>query len=186
MRTVTKRTSKTRSLAVLFSGLIAMTLTFVIAVGSPMIPRETVYRIVEADSLIVLKGMRELRVYINGHVDRVYCVGIGANASGHKRSRGDRRTPEGLYTIDWRNPESDYYKALHISYPNAADKAWARKRRVHPGDNILIHGRPNEAAGLYTFDWVGNWTDGCIAVDNPHMDELWSIVPNGCPIRILP
>lgn len=186
MRTVKKRTSRTRPLAVVFSGLIAMTLTFVIAVGSPMVPRETVYRIVEADSLIVLKGQRELRVYIDGHVDRVYCIGIGANANGHKRNRGDRRTPEGLYTIDWRNSESDYYKALHISYPNAADKARARKRRVHPGDNILIHGRPNEAAGLERFDWVGTWTDGCIAVDNPHMDELWSIVPDGCPIRILP
>jgi murein L,D-transpeptidase YafK len=149
-----------------------MTLTVVIAVGSPMIPREVVYRLVEADSLRVHKNLGELHVYIDGHVDRVYCVGLGANANGPKRHRGDRRTPEGLYTIDWRNSESDFYKALHISYPNSVDKARERKRRVHPGDNIMIHGRPNNAAGLEAFDWAGNWTDGCIAVDNPHMDEL--------------
>lgn len=186
MRTVRKRTPRTRSYAVMLSGFLATTLTFVIAVGSPIIPRETVYRIIEADSLVVMKSLKELRVYIDGPVDRVYCIGLGANANGHKLHRGDRRTPEGLYTIDWRNSESDFYKALHISYPNDADKARARKRRVHPGDNIMIHGRPNEAATLEAFDWVGNWTDGCIAVDNSHMDELWSLVPDGCPIRILP
>lgn len=186
MRIVSKRISKTHSFSVLLSSLLAMTLTFVIAVGSPMIPREFVLRIVEADSLVVVKGLGELRVYVDGQVERVYCIGLGVNPNGPKRHRGDRRTPEGLYTIDWRNPDSGFYKALHISYPNAADRAHARKRRVHPGDNILIHGRPNEAAELPTFDWATNWTDGCIAVDNSHMDELWSIVPDGCPIRILP
>jgi murein L,D-transpeptidase YafK len=186
MRHVSKRVSRAQKHVVALCCFTAMTLTFVIAIGSPTIPLEFELRIVEADSLVVVKGLRELRVYVDGQVERVYCIGLGVNADGPKRYRGDRRTPEGLYTIDWRNPESSYYKALHISYPNAVDKVRARKRGRHPGGNILIHGRPNEAAHLPEFDWATNWTDGCIAVDNSHMDELWSIVPDGCPIRILP
>jgi len=190
MRLVSKRNSRSNSLSVLISAVLAVTLTVVIAVGSPIIPREIEIKFkirnVVVDSLVVVKSLRELRVYIDGQVEHVYCIGLGANPVGAKRQRGDRRTPEGLYSIDWRNADSDYYKALHISYPNAVDKARARKRRVNPGDNILIHGRPNEAASLTAFDWTSNWTDGCIAVDDTHMDQLWSIVPDGCPIRILP
>lgn len=186
MRSVTKRKSKTLPFTVIVTQVIGLVLTCVIAFGSPARFREIAIRMVQADSIVVVKHARELQLYIDGQLERVYCIGLGQNPVGPKRQRGDQRTPEGLYTIDWRNDNSDYYKALHISYPNQADKSRARKRRVHPGDNIMIHGRPDEAAGLAQFDWTTNWTDGCIAVDDPHMDELWSIVPDGCPIRILP
>lgn len=186
MRSDPKRQSNTLPFTVIVTPVIGLVLTCVIAFGSPARFREIAIRMVQADSIVVVKHARELQVYIDGQLERVYCIGLGQNPVGAKRQRGDRRTPEGLYTIDWRNDNSDYYKALHISYPNQADKSRARKRRVHPGGNIMIHGRPDEAAGLAQFDWTTNWTDGCIAVDDPHMDELWSIVPDGCPIRILP
>jgi murein L,D-transpeptidase YafK len=186
MRIVSKRKPNARPVALLAACLVGVGLTCVIAFGSPFIPYEYVVPQMLADSLVVIKSERALQVFIGGQVERVYCIGLGVNAEGPKRQRGDRRTPEGLYTIDWRNGNSGFYKALHISYPNESDKALARKRRVHPGNNIVIHGRPNEAAHLISFDWATNWTDGCIAVDNSHMDELWDIVPDHCPIRILP
>ena len=108
----------------------------------------------------------------------------GDQPVGHKRFQGDERTPEGRYTISYGNPQSSYYLSLHIDYPNAQDRAYARSRGRSPGGLIFLHGQPN---GLpYEQRIPGDWTDGCIALSNAEIAELWSLVPDGTPIEIRP
>jgi murein L,D-transpeptidase YafK len=110
-------------------------------------------------------------------------IQLGDAPVGHKRFEGDERTPEGRYTIDYANPDSAYHLSLRISYPNAADEAYARERGRSPGGLIFIHGQPN-AVPLGRMP--GDWTDGCIAVSNDEMEMLWQAVPDGTVIDILP
>ena len=110
---------------------------------------------------------------------------MGRNwADGHKQSEGDERTPEGRYIIDWRNPRSIAHLSLHISYPDEEDVAAAREAGRAPGGNIMIHGLPNGWGALGPLHRVLDWTDGCIAVTNEEMREIWSKVPDGTPIEI--
>ena len=111
---------------------------------------------------------------------RQYSIALGPNPVGHKLQEGDGRTPEGPYTIDYRNPKSKYYLSLHISYPNSADAARAHESGVPPGRDIMIHGLKNATPS------PGDWTQGCIAVTNQEMDEIWSLVLDGTPILIEP
>jgi murein L,D-transpeptidase YafK len=121
------------------------------------------------------------------NVVRSYRIGLGDNPSGHKLYEGDERTPEGDYTLDWRNPNSDFYKSIHISYPNKKDLELASAWGLNPGGNIMIHGLPNNSAEGMEFAYSGlDWTDGCIAVSNAEIDEIWQLVADGTPIRILP
>ena len=139
-----------------------------------------------ADKVLVKKSVRKLYLIRNGQVFREYDVMLGQNPVGHKQQRGDGRTPEGLYRIDYRNAASQYYLSLHISYPNRADKEAARKRGVHPGGAIMIHGLPN-GAGEDSWDYIErDWTDGCIVLANPQIKEIWDLVKDGTPIEILP
>jgi murein L,D-transpeptidase YafK len=101
---------------------------------------------------------------------------------GAKIREGDERTPEGEYVLDWHNPDSDYYKSIHISYPNAKDVARAKRLGAPPGGDLFIHGQPNDFTG--PGKERGDWTAGCIAVSNPEMDEIWRAVPDGTPIVI--
>ncbi|NLR71179.1 L,D-transpeptidase family protein [Novosphingobium sp. ERN07] len=109
-------------------------------------------------------------------------IQLGDAPQGHKRFEGDERTPEGRYVIDHGNPQSAYHLSLHISYPNAADKDFAESQGKSPGGQIFIHGQPN---------WIkigrvpGDWTDGCIALSNEEIEELWSLVGDGTPIEIV-
>ena len=103
--------------------------------------------------------------------------------SGHKHFEGDERTPEGRYLIDYRNPRSAYHLSLHISYPGADDRAYAAAHGRSPGGEIFIHGQPN---ALTEGREPGDWTDGCIAVSNAEIEELWREVPDGTPIEIRP
>jgi murein L,D-transpeptidase YafK len=133
------------------------------------------------DYLLVDKTRRILVAYAGGQpvkVIRGLQFGIPA---GHKQFQGDRRTPEGLYTIDTRNPRSQFYLSLRISYPNAADRAFAAQYGRSAGGDIFIHGQPNGYAGARV---PGDWTDGCIALANEEIAELWAIVPDGTPIEI--
>lgn len=119
---------------------------------------------------------------------RSYRISLGENPVGHKQQEGDERTPEGDYLLDWRNPNSSFYKSIHVSYPNAQDRARAKQRGVDPGGMIMIHGRPNwltSAVVAREYDGA-DWTDGCIAVTNEEMEEIWQLVADGTPIRILP
>jgi murein L,D-transpeptidase YafK len=138
------------------------------------------------DGVIVEKGQRRLHLISKRKIVRSYPVSLGADPQGHKAQEGDERTPEGRYTIDYRNPHSGYHLSLHISYPNAQDKRRARAMGVDPGGMIMIHGSPN-GWGLRERQLRGrDWTNGCIAVANADMDEIWELVKVGTPIWIRP
>ena len=139
-----------------------------------------------AEAVRVVKSERKLYLLRKGKPYRVYGISLGSRPVGDKIQEGDKRTPEGRYIIDWRNLESRYHRALHISYPDAEDRREARARGVDPGSMIMIHGLPNKAGGN-TEGYVGmDWTDGCIAVTNPEIEELLHAVKDGTPIEILP
>lgn len=135
------------------------------------------------DRIVVEKAARRIVALADGRPVRVIeGVGLGDAPVGHKRFQGDERTPEGRYTIDYGNPQSSYHLSLHISYPNAADRAYAAAQGRSPGGAIFIHGQPNGARGTI----AGDWTDGCLAVSNADIEWLWERVPDGTVIDILP
>ena len=140
----------------------------------------------KADQVVVVKSERALTLLAHGKTLRTYRVALGGSPVGAKRQQGDHRTPEGRYILDRRNPKSRFYKSIHISYPNAKDRRQAAKRGVSPGGDIMIHGLPNG------FGWLGDshraqdWTDGCIAVTDKEMDEIWELAKDGTPIEIKP
>lgn len=139
-----------------------------------------------ADSVVVSKKEHRLTLLSEGKLLKTYKVALGGDPIGPKTRQGDHKTPEGMYVLDRRNEHSRFYRSIHISYPSAKDMAVARKLGVSPGGDVYVHGLPNG------FGWVGaghrvkDWTDGCIAVTNEEMDEIWRAVPNGTPIEIKP
>lgn len=140
----------------------------------------------KADMVLVVKSESKLYLLKNGKVLGEYRAAFGANPKGHKQQEGDERTPEGRYVLDFKKDDSAFYKAIHISYPNEADKKRARQAGVRPGGAIMIHGQKN---GLGWLSWISqyfNWTNGCIAVSNSAMDEIWEAVGAGTPIEIRP
>ena len=139
-----------------------------------------------ADSLVVEKGERRLTLYYRGVPVRKYRVALGRNPVGDKVSIGDYRTPEGLYYIIGRNPFSKFYKSLEISYPDSAHEDRAAELGVRPGGNIMIHGLPPHQAKLGAAHALIDWTEGCIAVTNAEVDELWRAVVDGAYIHIKP
>ncbi len=137
----------------------------------------------QVDTVLVVKSERMLYLKSNGEILRRYPVALGPVPRGHKQQEGDERTPEGRYILDYKNSESRFYKSIRVSYPNQRDRLRALELGVNPGGNIMIHGQPEGAekdAQLF------NWTDGCIAVSNEHMDEIWQLITVGTPIEILP
>ena len=139
----------------------------------------------QADRLLIDKSDRTLWVYQDGEVIRTYrSLQFGDAPIGHKQFEGDEKTPEGHYTVDYGNPQSSYYLSLHIDYPSEQDRAFARSHGRSPGGLIFIHGQPNGMA----FDErvPGDWTDGCIALSNAQIMELWALVPDNTPIEIRP
>jgi murein L,D-transpeptidase YafK len=139
---------------------------------------------VSADRIVVEKGARRLTIYREGAPLKVYRVALGRDPLGPKQVEGDGRTPEGLYTIDWRKLDSSYHRALHVSYPNQQDVARARQRGESPGGSIMIHGLPNGLGWIGTAHRATDWTDGCIAVTDDEIEELWAAIPDGTPIEI--
>ncbi len=137
-----------------------------------------------ADLVIVRKSLRKMTLYQNGMEIKSYRVSLGGNPIGHKQKEGDSKTPEGKYILDWRNPNSSYYLSIHVSYPNREDKIKANKNKVSPGGDIMIHGQPNWLSWIQYLGLGSDWTDGCIAVTNVEMDEIWQSVTNGTPITI--
>ncbi len=140
----------------------------------------------KVDHILILKKKHELRLMCGDSIVKKYAVALGGGGLQPKQEEGDRRTPEGLYRIDSRNPESRFHLALHIAYPDEADKERARALGVDPGRDIMIHGLGSQ------FKWLGkrhhryDWTDGCIAVTDPEIEEIWRLVPNGTPVEIRP
>lgn len=138
------------------------------------------------DRLIVYKHERKLVLLSQGKELRSYKVALGGEPVGPKTRQDDHRTPEGTYILDSRNPNSHFYKAFHISYPNAKDSAAAKKLGVSPGGDIMLHGLPKEYAWVGKAHALHDWTNGCIAVSNEEMDEIWKLVKVGTPIEIQP
>jgi murein L,D-transpeptidase YafK len=141
---------------------------------------------VTADQVLVLKKEHTLTLWSRGRVIRTYKVALGGSPVGAKQQQGDHKTPEGHYILDRRNPKSQFYKSIHVSYPNGKDRQRAKERGVAPGGDIMIHGLPNGYGALGASHRLHDWTDGCIAVTDSEMDEIWKLVPDGTPIEIRP
>jgi murein L,D-transpeptidase YafK len=141
---------------------------------------------VTADRVVVAKADRTLTLYRGTQVLRTYKIALGRNPVGPKEQQGDGRTPEGVYVIDGRNAQSAFHRSLHVSYPNGDDRRRAARRRVPPGGEIMIHGLPNGLGALGSAHLLRDWTEGCIAVMNDEIEEIWRLVPNGTRIEIRP
>jgi murein L,D-transpeptidase YafK len=138
----------------------------------------------KANRIVIVKSARTLTLMSGGQVLKSYKVALGGDPVGPKVKAGDKKTPEGEYVIDSKNAKSRFHLALHISYPNAADRERARKLGVNPGGEVEIHGLESK------YGWVGslhrqiNWTAGCIALTNPEIEEIYKLVPLGTPVEI--
>jgi murein L,D-transpeptidase YafK len=140
----------------------------------------------KVDKVVVFKKARLMHLVSAGKTLRSYKIALGGDPVGPKTREGDHKTPEGSYVLDRRNAASRFYKSIHISYPTLAQSEAARKMGASPGGDVMIHGLPNG------FGWIGSahrlydWTDGCIAVTNAEMDEIWDAVSDGTAIEINP
>ena len=139
-----------------------------------------------ADKVLVVKSEHRLYLLRGGQPFKSYRVVFGLNPAGHKEREGDYRTPEGSYLLDGRNAQSDYFLSLHVSYPNEQDMAHARRNRWKPGGSIMIHGLPNLPRKSAEFYHSADWTDGCIALNNDDMLEVWLLTHTNTPIEIRP
>ena len=141
-----------------------------------------------ADYILVEKGKRRMTLYNSGRVLKRYKISIGKGGEGPKVRQGDMRTPEGLYYIEGRNPDSRFHLSLKISYPDEDDVARADALGYDPGGDIVIHGVRNGVSPYkhYKYRYPNDWTEGCIAVTNAEMEEIWRMVPDGTMIAIRP
>ena len=140
----------------------------------------------QADRIVIVKSRRTLTLVQAGKVLKTYKVALGPAPMGPKTREGDNKTPEGLYTIDSRNAHSQFHLSLHISYPNAADRARAAKLRASPGGDIMIHGLPPAYSHLGPQHRKFDWTAGCVAVTDSEIEEIWKLVPIGTVVEIKP
>jgi murein L,D-transpeptidase YafK len=139
-----------------------------------------------ADEVVVRKAERKLELVKDGEVFRSFAIALGVAPYGHKEEEGDNRTPEGNYWLDLRNPNSDYFLSIRISYPNEVDRRQAKLKGVDPGGQIMIHGQPNTPTYSAAYYRQADWTNGCIAVSNSDMIDIWLMTPDRVPIEILP
>jgi len=163
-------------------------LAVVVAIGCTAVPASSRTRPIvpplAVDRVVVLKAERRLLLMHGESVERWYHVSLGANPVGPKVREGDSRTPEGTYRLE-HNPHSDYFLSLKVSYPNEADRQRARAAHVDPGGLIMIHGLPNHLKHEPEYYAKHDWTDGCIAVSDVDMAEIWRLTADGVPIQIL-
>lgn len=141
---------------------------------------------VVVDRVVVYKQQRKLLLLAQGKEVGSYKIALGSEPIGSKTRQGDHRTPEGSYVLDSRNANSRFYRAFHISYPSPRDIAAAKALGVNPGGDIMLHGLPKEYAWVGKAHTLHDWTDGCIAITNEEMDEVWRLVRVGTPIDIKP
>lgn len=149
-------------------------------------PAVTDFGLPAVDNIVVRKGARRMYLMRQGQVLREYRIALGLSPTGHKQQEGDFRTPEGKYQLIRRNPRSEYFLSLEVSYPNEADVARAKQAGVSPGGLIMIHGLPNTPRKTLDYYRNNDWTDGCIAVSNSDMVEIWMMTPPNTPIEIQP
>lgn len=139
----------------------------------------------EVNLVKVDKSERKMYLLKDGEIIKEYHVALGANPKGHKQQEGDEKTPEGTYTLDYKKEDSSFYRAMHISYPNAKDLDNAKAKGVSAGGFIMIHGQRNKLGWLSAITQRFNWTNGCVALTNKEMDEFMSLVKLGTKIEIL-
>lgn len=135
----------------------------------------------EVTRVIVLKDKRKMYLLHHNKALKSYEIDLGFAPSGHKQFEGDGKTPVGHYTVDRRNPNSDFHLSLGISYPNERDIALAKAAGKSPGGDIFIHGKPNKRTGTGP-----DWTAGCISVKNREMEDIYAMVKDGTPISLYP
>lgn len=136
------------------------------------------------DSILVQKEKRLMTVFSKGKAEKIYKIALGKNPVGAKHFKDDHKTPEGLYFIDGKNAASNFHKSLGVSYPNAADKAYAKSQGEEPGKDIKIHGFPNQVPKGAKM--MGDWTDGCVGITNEEIDELFPLVKITTPVLFVP
>jgi murein L,D-transpeptidase YafK len=139
-----------------------------------------------ADRILIEKAKRALTLFEKNEPLKTYQVALGREPVGAKRREGDGRTPEGTYVIAGRKSDSAFHRALRISYPSEADLARARAAGEPPGGDIMIHGLKNGLGWLGRLHTSSDWTEGCIAVTNEEIEEIWDAVPDGTPVEIVP
>ena len=139
-----------------------------------------------ADKVIVEKASRKLHLLKDGVPFRSFDIALGMYPEGDKRIEGDQKTPEGTYMLDARNPDSDFFLSIHVSYPNAIDRREARSEGLDPGGQIMIHGQPNNPTYSEAYYAKEDWTNGCIAVSNSDIIDIWLMTPDNVTIEIRP
>jgi len=139
-----------------------------------------------ADKVIIDKGDRKLYLIKEGETFRTFDIALGIRPVGDKEHEGDFKTPEGRYQLDTRNPNSEYFLSIHVSYPDGQDIREARSKGLDPGGAIMIHGQPNSPTRSEGYYRTQDWTNGCIAVSNSDMIDIWLMTNNDTPIEIRP
>ena len=177
-----------RPLVALFSLLVVSGSAFADSVGSTPsgVVQGPTTTMPTADRVVVYKGERKMVLMRGDSILRSYKISLGLNPVGHKERAGDFRTPEGTYRLSRRNPRSDFFLSIQVSYPNDADIKHARRNGWDTGGSIMIHGLPNQLKHTPTYYEKSDWTDGCIAVSNSDMLEIWLLTADNAPIEILP
>lgn len=138
------------------------------------------------EKILVVKSAHKLQLIQNGRAIKTYRISLGKQPKGHKLREGDKRTPEGIYWVDWRKKSDKFNLAMHIDYPNVSDAATARRDGVDPGGMIMIHGTPDTEENPESLFHTLDWTDGCIAMKNHEMREVWNLVKDGTMVEIRP
>lgn len=156
----------------------------VCVLGAPATMHATEFPV--ADLVLIEKAARKLHLVKGGEIFKTFKIALGMVPVGDKEFEGDFKTPEGRYVLDMRNPDSDYFLAIRISYPNAADRREAREKGVDPGGAIMIHGQPNVPTRSEMYYRTQDWTNGCIAVSNSDMIDIWLMTGENTPIEIRP
>ena len=139
-----------------------------------------------ADKVVIEKGARQLHLLQGGNAFRTFKIALGIRPVGDKKKEGDFRTPEGRYLLDHRNPNSDFFLSIHISYPDPTDQREASQLGVDPGGAIMIHGQPNVPTRSEAYYRTQDWTNGCIAVSNSDMIDIWLMTGENTPVEIRP
>jgi murein L,D-transpeptidase YafK len=167
-------------LIVAMLALVCLTYLYAHHVWNPLANGTTI------DRIVVEKSARKLSAFANDQRLKSYQIALGRNPVGAKEKEGDNKTPEGIYKIDSRNPQSNFHLGMHISYPSDEDQARAAERGVNAGFDIMIHGIQNGRGWIGAFHRLHDWTAGCIAITDEEMEELWRVTPDGTTVEIRP
>jgi murein L,D-transpeptidase YafK len=171
---------KTKPILIFLFAIILLAIVYNLYPSEKLKPGEMI------DKIVINKSKREMLIYSKGNLLKTYKIALGKNPIGDKQFEGDDKTPEGLYSINDKNPNSSYHKNLGVSYPNGNDSAEAKSFNKPVGGNIKIHGIRNYMGIIGKFHALRDWTKGCIAVSDEEIDELFEHVPIGTPIQINP